>query len=84
MNPYTRLLNQIKNWVDTLEYRHEVFMWEYPKSKIDLSWKINDLYHKVSAAKQLGYEVILEISEEEGLLVKYRKKMPIIPFEWKY
>ena len=84
MNPYTRLLNNIKKWVDNLECRHEVFMWRYPKEKLDLLWKLEDLYHRVSAAEQLGYEVVLEASEEDGLTVKYRKKMPPIPFEWKY
>lgn len=82
-NPYNRLkriggeffLNKVK-------YRHKVEMWYYPKNRLDEGWNLGDLYERVSAAKQLGYDVILE-ADNKGLIVKYVKSIPDIPWEFR-
>jgi hypothetical protein len=43
---------------------------------------MDDIYHKVQAAKELGYDVKL-FAEDGELIFKYVKKPPIDPFHWR-
>lgn len=83
LNPYTRLLNQIRDFCYKNKHRKKVKMWTYPKAKLDTHWSMPSLYERVSTAQQLGYEVVL-IATEEGLEVFYREDQLEIPFEFRY
>ncbi len=81
INPYSALLNEIKEFVSKLKYPHTKLMWRYPKEKLSASWNLVDLYERTASAEQLGYDVILT-AKDDGLNVTYRKKMPSIPYYW--
>lgn len=81
-NPYTRLLEEIREWCCKLLRRDKREMWFYPKKQLNDGWPLTDLYERVSAAKQLGYDVVLE-ANEMGLIVKYIKQIPNIPSTWR-
>lgn len=81
--PYQHLLEDIQDWARTVAYRHEVLMWRYPKARLTEGWTLNELYERVTAAEQLGYDVQLR-ADDDGLLVYYKKKVPDVPYNWKY
>lgn len=81
MNPYTRLLSEIKEWCHTATFRHEKLMWYYSVNRLNESFNLSKLYERVRAAEQLGYDVLL-VAKEDSLDVVYKKKLPGIPFEW--
>jgi hypothetical protein len=83
INPYDRLLGEIKEFCSKLKYPHTKLMWRYPKEKLDNQWTLSDLWQRTSAATQLGYDVVLTATDE-GLLVEYKKKIPVIPYHWEY
>ena len=80
--PYQRLHNSIVEFCFRLRYAHKVFMWRYAKENLDGSFKIMDLFQRTMAAQQLGYEVVIEASDKEGIEVFYRKKIDV-PYEWR-
>lgn len=82
ISPYQRLLDEIIKFCGHIKYRHKVFMWGYPKDKLDTGWSLRNLAERVQAGKQLGYDTILEVSDDGQLNVFYHKKIEI-PFEWK-
>lgn len=82
-NPYQRLKEICQKWVNDVEYRHTKSMWQYPKNKLDDGWRLSGLWERTKAADQLGYDVILE-AVDDGLRVKYVKKIPDTPFEIRY
>lgn len=82
-NPYQRLLDDIKEWCQKIRLRHEVVMWFYPKDRLDEGWALRDLYERTRAAEQLEYEIII-VADDRGLHVRYRKKLPAIPYAWEY
>ena len=53
-----------------------VSMWTYPKDKLGLNWKLEDLYERVATAKQLGYDVQLRADPVAGLQVLYVTERP--------
>ena len=81
-NPYQYLLEQINEFCDNLKYRHQVTMWKYPKNRLSEGWPLLELYERVKAAEQLGYDVQL-IAQDDGLLIQYVKQIPHIPGEWR-
>lgn len=80
INPYQRLKNVFRETWNKVQYAHKVQMWNYPKNRLSEGWNLTDLYERVGAATQLGYDVILE-HNSTGLTVFYRKKIPSRPFE---
>lgn len=54
-------------------------MWVYPKDKLNLNWKLTDLYEQVAAAEQLGFDIVL-IATNGGLEVWYEEKRPQRPY----
>lgn len=83
ISPYTRLLNDAKNFIYKIHNPSRIFMWRYPKDKLGERWTLTDLYERTKAAEQLGYDVIV-IAEDNGLTIQYRKMMPEIPYNFKY
>lgn len=81
-NPYTRLLDEIKDWCNKVRYRHQVSMWFYPKDRLIEGWSLNDLYERTKAAEQLGYDVVV-VANDKGLSVTYVKKVPEVPYRWR-
>ncbi len=81
-NPYINLLLSIQDFCKKIECRREKGMWYYEKSKLDTSWKLKDLYERVAAGKQLGYDVVLK-TDEKGLHVFYVEEIPEIPYRFK-
>lgn len=73
-NPYVMLLNEIKAWIRKLKYRHtaRMFFWTVENLAADKVWRLDGLYQRVIAAKELGYEVVVE-ADEKGMTTKYRK-----------
>lgn len=80
-NPYQRLLERIQKFCFDLQYPHTRTMFFFPKEKLSIGWDLKDVYERTAAAGQLGYDVILE-HRENGLFINYRKKMPVIPYDW--
>lgn len=83
ISPYTRLLNEIKEFLsNNIKYRHEKLMWRYSKKSLEnkTAWDLSQLWERVQAADQLGYDVQLK-ANDSGLEVSYIKKINI-PFHW--
>ena len=82
INPYQRLLDKIMSFCDSLKNRHSKIMFTYPKDQLNTNWSMPQLYERVAAADQLGYDVKLKATTE-GLEFWYEKRVEI-PIEWKY
>ena len=41
---------------------------------------MDDIFYKTETAQQLGYEVVV-IADANGLHFKYKKNIPMIPYE---
>lgn len=80
ITPYERLKAAFLKYVSSVEYPHTKLMWSYPKAKLSDGWSLIDLAERVSAAEQLGYDVVLR-SDDGGLKVLYRKKHAETPWE---
>jgi hypothetical protein len=77
--PYQRLLNEIHQLVFNWRHRHTVNLFSIPKLSLEsTSYTLIDIYHKVHAADQLGYDVVLEV--RNNLLVASYKKRVNIPY----
>lgn len=81
-NPYQRLKEIGMEWANKIKYAHTKTMFYYPKSRLSEKWELRDLFERTAAAEQLGYEVVLEATDL-GLEVKYRKKAPDVPWEFR-
>lgn len=81
INPYQRLLEEIRSYIRKVKYRHTKTMWIYPKKVLTDGWDLGFLYQRTAAAEQLGYDVQLKATEE-GLVVQYVKKIPEPPYSW--
>lgn len=80
VTPYQRLLQTFREYVNAVEYPHRKSMWTYPMAKLEGGWDLSELRQRVAAAEQLGYETMLEATDD-GLRVMYRKKRPEAPWE---
>ena len=80
-NPYQMLLDKISDFCQNIKYRHQKLMFIYPIDKLANTWTMNQLYERVVAADQLGYDVVLK-STNNGLEVHYIKQIEI-PIEWR-
>ncbi len=79
-NPYLDLKEKFRNFAAECEYRHDKTMFTYRKAELNKDWSFEQLYERVAAADQLGYDVGL-FATSEGLVVKYLKKLPSRPWE---
>lgn len=83
LNPYQRLLNEIKDWCLKIKFRRRKTMFSIPKTRIGVgSFSLSDVYERTLAAEQLGYEVHVE-SHSGGLVFIYVEKMPDTPWNWR-
>ena len=82
LNPYQMLLKEITDFCRKLQFPHTRTMFIYPKEKLNTGWSLTDLYERTAAAKQLGYDTVIEATDQ-GLIVRYRKELPTIPWNWK-
>jgi hypothetical protein len=80
VTPYARLKTEFANFVDLVLYPHTKLLWTYPKARLDEGWTLSNLAERVSAAAQLGYDVVLTRSENGDLVVQYRKQRPTRPW----
>lgn len=80
-NPYVVLLEEIREHCRKIKYRHTKQMRHYPKARLSEGWSLLNLYERVAAAKQLGYDVVLK-ADDTGLVVNYVKEVPATPFSW--
>jgi len=80
INPYITLKGRFRDFINVCINRRPKTMWLYPKSKLGNNWTLDDLYQRVSAAEQLGFDVGL-FATEEGLAVRYLKKLPERPWD---
>lgn len=78
-NPYQRLRDQFRDWMNECLMRRRVSMWLYAKDKLHHNWTLTDLWERVAAAEQLGYDVQLS-AKTDGLHVEYVKKLPGRPW----
>jgi hypothetical protein len=84
VSPYTRLLYDAKRVIYKAYNRKKIGSWFYPKKDLStVSWKLDDLFHKVKTADDLGYDVKLEATEK-GLEVVYEKRPDAIPYPFTY
>lgn len=81
MNPYSRLLERVKDWCGRATYRREIAMWSYPKISLNSGWDLTDLCERTKAADQLGYDVILKATDG-GLEIYYKERMPAVHWDW--
>ena len=79
--PYNRLRRIGQEYVDAINGRREQIMFRYPKAKLKDGWRLEDLAERTAAAKQLGYEVQLRVTDEH-LEVWYVQKLPRSPVEF--
>jgi hypothetical protein len=80
VTPYQRLMNQFSAWANECIMRGRISMWRYPKDKLsETNWRLADLWERVAAADQLGYDVQLS-AKDDGLHVEYVKKLPKRPW----
>lgn len=82
INPYTTLKNIGIEWADKIKYRHKVEMWHYTTKQLTDHYDLKQLWERVAAAGQLGYDVELE-AKGDGLYVYYIKNMPTTPWEFR-
>jgi hypothetical protein len=81
VTPYQRLLDSFREFARGVVWPNRRLMWSYPKARLHEGWNMTELYQRVAAAKQLGYEVHLSATDE-GLHVHYVKARPVeLPYE---
>jgi hypothetical protein len=77
ITPYQRLLNEIHQLVFNQRHRHTVNLFKIAESSLKTSsYTLLDAYHKVQAADQLGYDVVLEVSNN-CLIASYKKRVDV-------
>jgi len=80
INPYEQLRASCKTWADHVLRPRTVGMWFYDKKKLSVGFTLDDLYERVKAADQLGYDVKL-FALDDGLHVRYVKRPPAAPWQ---
>lgn len=78
INPYEHLRRQFAEFARKVQVPRTKGMWLYPKDKLGSNWQLVDLYERVAAANQMGYDVVL-VAQPDGLNVRYVEKRPTPP-----
>lgn len=81
ISPYERLRKDCAQWAFEVIRRSYRTMWTYPNvgSGDKTGWRLDDLYQRVAAADQLGYDVVLA-TKDHALEVRYVKRIPDAPW----
>lgn len=74
VNPYTRLQRECRQWAFNVLHPRRVFMFRYEQKALP------DLYQRVAAADQLGFDVALSVNGDL-LEVHYRKRHDDPPWD---
>jgi hypothetical protein len=78
--PYARLKEQFREFIDSIRYAQKKEIWSYPAATdYRNTWQLADLYQRVAAGDQLGYDVLIECNGKD-LKVSYRKRPAMIPW----
>lgn len=78
-NKYNQLYDTFYDFATDCCYRDKTDMGFFEKVNLG-SCNLTTIYERTIAARQLGHDVILE-AKEDGLYIKYIKKMPSFPTE---
>lgn len=81
MNPYARLLCEIKEFAAMVKFPRRTTMWAYSAKDLKKPWGLESLRERVVAADQLGFDTQLRALPDGGLAVQYVKRVEV-PFEW--
>lgn len=76
VNPYERLKEQFKKYVDSCEYRKSNTMFVLNKNG---SYSMSDIYERILAANQLGHDVQL-FAKDGQITIKYIENIPRRPW----
>ncbi len=81
LNPYQRLLSEIKDFGHKVEYpnRREIYRFEVKNGTI---YSLIDIYYYANAGELLGFDLIVK-AEDKKLIFEYVTKRPEIPWNWK-
>ncbi|MBU2061710.1 MAG: hypothetical protein KKH44_07685 [Bacteroidetes bacterium] len=83
ISPYTRLLNDARDFIHKAKRRKEINMFTGMDKDAHYDW--DDVYYQMKAAEQLGYEVLIVPESGQGKFkIIYREKFPEIPYDFKY
>lgn len=82
-NPYTRLVESARQFAFNVKYRHRREMFRYPEATTQKGYRLDDLYQRVAAADQLGYDVELKCTEKGELVVQYVKRIADAPYPFR-
>lgn len=82
INPYVRLLDDIKSFCNKLKFAHTrtQFFWRKDKLARSNGWDLLPVWERIQAAELLGYNAVLT-AEDDGLRLKFVKKVDI-PYSW--
>ncbi len=82
LNPYSHLKLVCREWMRQVIEPEKRLMFTYPIDEMlrGKTWSFLQLWAKVGAAHDLGYDVVLE-AKETGLMVRYVKQAPGPPWE---
>lgn len=81
-NPYTALVERCRQYAFNVKHRHRKTMFTYPKVSGDQTgYRLDDLYQRVAAADQLGYDVELVTCANGDLQVQYVRRVEQVPYE---
>ena len=74
VNPYQRLLGDIRAYLDSVRHPTRRTMYFYPKKDLLITgWDLMSVWERTHAAQTLEKEVVIEASDD-GLRFKYRDK----------
>lgn len=83
ISPYNRLLAEAKRFIYSVKYRTTKLMFNGMHKDGNYTWV--EIYQRMKAAEQLGYETLIVPDEKEGYFkIIYREKFPEIPMTFKY
>lgn len=76
ISPYTRLQETGRAFFRKMVLPRKRHMFTLPNARTKPStWDMSAVYQRVEAAKQLGYEVVIETTSDD-LVLKYVEKRP--------
>ena len=73
INPYQRLLDDVRSFLSTVRYPNRKRLWHYAKADLAGNFRLDGLYERIAAADLLGYETIARATDE-GLVIEFRKR----------
>lgn len=80
ISPYHRLLTIAKDFAYETKFRETITMFGGMKKDLNYTW--DQIYERMMAAEQLGYEVLIKPDSNVNCFrIVYRKKVIEIPYE---